>query len=61
MAKSRLVKINKRIADTVTESFKKIEKTVLDNYRKIEDAFVDRYLTHDNETVEQAKKRIKNN
>ncbi len=60
MAKSKLVKINEKIADNVTGGFKKIEETVVNGYEKIEDAFVDRYLTHDNETVEEAKKRIRN-
>lgn len=48
MAKSKLVKANE-----------KIENTVVSGYTKIEDAFVDRYLTKDGETVEDAKKRIK--
>lgn len=60
MAKSKLVKINDKIADGVTEGYKKIENAVTDGYKKIEDAFVDRYLTRDGETVEEAKKRIKN-
>ena len=59
MAKSKLVKINEKIADNVTGGFKKIEETVVGSYKKIEDAFVDRYLTHDGETIEEAKKRIK--
>lgn len=59
MAKSKLVKINEKIADNITGGFKKIEETVVGSYKKIEDAFVDRYLTHDGETIEEAKKRIK--
>ena len=72
MAKSKLVKANekiiegvtvgyKKIEDAVVGSYKKVEKTVVDGYEKVEDAFVDRYLTRDGETVEDAKKRLKNN
>ena len=72
MAKSKLVKANekiiegvtagyKKIEDTVVGTYKKVEKTVVDSYEKVEDAFVDRYLTRDGETVEDAKKRLKNN
>ena len=48
MAKSKLVK-----------GYKKIEDTVVKTYTKLEDIFVDRYLTKDGETVEEAKKRLK--
>ena len=48
MARSKFVKINDKIAEGVT-----------DGYKKIEDAFVDRYLTHDGETVEEAKKELR--
>ena len=72
MAKSKLVKANekiiegvttgcKKIENTVVGTYKKVEKTVVDSYEKVEDAFVDRYLTRDGETVEDAKKRLKNN
>ena len=72
MAKSKLAKANekiiegvtagyKKIEDTVVGTYKKVEKTVVDGYEKLEDAFVDRYLTRDGETVEDAKKRLKNN
>ena len=72
MANSELIKINKKIADNVTNGYKKIENAVVNSYKKtqnavvgsykkIEDAFVDRYLTRDGETVEEAKKRINSN
>ena len=72
MTKSKLVNANekivegvttgyKKIEDTVVGTYKKVEKTVVDGYEKVEDAFVDRYLTRDGETVEDAKKRLKNN
>ena len=71
MAKSKLVKANKKIAKTVIGGYKKIEKGVVDGYKKIEqgvvdgytkieDKFVDKYLTKDGETVEEAKARLKN-
>ena len=71
MAKSKIVNANKKIADTVTHGYKKIEtgvvsgyktieKGVVSGYTKIEDKFVDAYLTKDGETVEEAKKRLKN-
>jgi len=44
----------------VVEGFAKIEKGVVEGYTKIEDKFVDAYLTKDGETVEEAKKRLKN-
>ena len=40
-------------------SYKKIEDTVVGGYQKIEDGFVDRYLTHEGESVEEAKARLK--
>ena len=58
MAKSKLVKANEHIAEKVVGGYKKIEDTVVGGYRKIEDAFVDQYLTHDGESVEDAKERL---
>jgi hypothetical protein len=69
MAKSKIVKVNEKIAGAVTGSYKKIEETVVGSYkkiettvvgeyRKIENAFIDRYLTHEGETVEEAKARL---
>jgi len=71
MAKSKIVKANKKIAETVTDGYKKIEKGVVEGYKKIEngvikgytkveDKFVDTYLTKNGETVEEAKARLKN-
>lgn len=67
MAKSKLVKANEKIADTVTTGFKKmsdgvvsgyqkIEDAVVGGYTKIEDKFVDQFLAKDGETVLEAKK-----
>lgn len=59
MAKSSLVRANEKIAKKVTATFGKIEKHVVGGYTKIEDAFVDRYLTQDGESVEEAKRRLR--
>lgn len=59
MKKSKFVKANEKIAQGAVGTYKKIESTVVGQYTKIEDAFVARYLTHEGETVEDAKKRIK--
>lgn len=58
MAKSNLVKANEKIAEKVVGGYKKIEDAVVGSYQKIEDAFVDQYLTHDGESVEDAKARL---
>ena len=58
MSKSKLVKANEKIAEKVVGGYKKIEDTVVGGYRKVENAFVDRYLTHDGESVEEAKARM---
>ncbi len=70
MAKSKLVEVNEKIADGVVSGYKKIENGVVDSYKKVEsgvvgnfekvaDKFVDSFLTKDGETVEDAKKRLK--
>ena len=69
MAKSKLVQANEKIADAVVGGYKKIEEGVVGGYQKIEDGvvgaykkvkdgFVDKFLTHEGETVEEAKKRL---
>jgi len=70
MAKSKIVKANEKIAEAVTDGYKKIEKGVVDGYKKIEqgvvdgytkieDKFVSNYLARENETLEEAKTRLK--
>jgi len=59
MAKAKIVKVNKKIAEAVTGGYKQIEKGVVNGYKKMEDKFVAAYLTKDGETVEEAKKRLK--
>lgn len=69
MAKSKLVKVNEKIAAGVTTGYQKIEDGVVGGYQKVEngvvkgftkitDKFVDQFLTHEGETVEEAKKRL---
>lgn len=60
MAKSKLVKANEKIAGAVVKGYKKIEEGVVGAYKSIEDGFTDSFLTHDGETVEEAKARIRN-
>lgn len=69
MAKSKLVEVNEKIAKNVVGGYKKIEEGVVGSYKKIEegavegfnkiaDKFVDNFLTKENETVEEARKRL---
>lgn len=69
MAKSKLVKVNEKIAENVVEGYKKIEEGVVGGYKKIEDGavggfnkiadkFVDNFLTKEGETVEEARERL---
>ena len=55
----KLKNVNKKIEETVVGGYKKVEDTVVGGYKKIEDKFVDTYLTKENETVEEAKARLK--
>lgn len=59
MAKSKLVKVNQKITEKVVDGYNVIESTVVGGYHKIEDKFVDQYLTHDGESIEEAKARLK--
>lgn len=70
MAESKIAKLSQKLSEkavegyekienTVVEGYNKIEKCAVDSYTKIEDRFVKCYLTEDGETVEEAKKRLK--
>ena len=59
MSESNLKKANEKIAESVTEGFQKIEDGVVGAYKKVEAGFVDKFLTHEGESVEDAKKRLK--
>ena len=56
---SKIRKANKKIEKAVVGGYKKVENTVVGGYKKIEDKFVDLFLREDNETIEEAKARIK--
>lgn len=58
MAKSKLVQVNEKIAETVTEGFRKIENGVVDGFNKMTDRVVDQFLTREGETVEEARQRM---
>lgn len=69
MAKSKIVKVNEKIAEKVVGGYKKIEDGVVGGYKKIEegavsgfgkitDKFVDSFLTKEGESVEDAKARL---
>lgn len=69
MAKSKLVKANEKIAESVVGGYKKIEEGVVGGYKKIEDGavggfhkiadrFVDNFLTKEGESVEEARERL---
>lgn len=69
MAKSKLVKANQKIAESVVSGYKKIEQGAVSGYQKIEDGavtgfhkisdkFVDAFLTKDGESVEDANARL---
>lgn len=55
----KVVGAYKKIEDTVVGGYTRIEDTVVGGYGKIEDAFVGRYLAKDGETLEEAKKRLR--
>lgn len=69
MAKSKLVKVNEKIAENVVGGYRKIEEGVVTGYKKIEkgavdgfnkiaDKFVDSFLTKEGESVEEARARL---
>lgn len=58
MAKSKLVKVNEKIADAVVSGYKKIEEGAVGGFNKIADKFVDNYLTKEGESIEEARERL---
>lgn len=58
MAKSKIVKANEKIAEGVVAGYKKIEAGVVNGFTNINDKFVDQFLTHEGESVEDAKQRL---
>ena len=70
MAKSKLVKVNAKIAEKVVGGYKAIENGVVGGYKSVEngvtggfnkmvDHFVDEFLTREGESVEEARARLK--
>ena len=59
MTKSRLQRVNQKIAEKVVDTFGKIESAVVGGYTQIEDGFVGRYLVREGETTAEAKERLK--
>lgn len=58
MAKSKLVKANEKIAESVVGGYKKIEEGAVGGFNKIADKFVDNFLTEEGESVEDARARL---
>ena len=58
MARSKLVKANEKIAENVVGGYKKIENGMVEGFTKMTDKFVDQFLTHEGESVEEAKARL---
>lgn len=56
---SKIRHANKKIEKAVVSSYKKVENSVVGSYKKIEDKFVDIFLRNDDETIEEAKIRVK--
>ena len=57
---SKFTEVSKKIENTVVGGYKKIEDTAVKGYKTVEDKFVDTFLKKDNETLEEAKERLKN-
>ncbi|MCR1901586.1 hypothetical protein [Ligilactobacillus apodemi] len=49
----------KKVEDGAVDSFKKVEQKAVETYDDISDKFIDKFFKHENETVEEAKERLK--
>lgn len=49
----------KAIENAVVGGYKAVENAVVEGYTKVEDSFVGKFLTHEGETVEEAKARLR--
>ncbi|MTI48443.1 hypothetical protein [Sporosalibacterium faouarense] len=58
MAKSKLIKANRKISEKVVGGYKKVENGVVGGFNKMTDKFVDNYLTKDGESIAEAKERL---
>ncbi|WEV76159.1 hypothetical protein [Bifidobacterium sp. ESL0800] len=59
MAKSKLVKANRKIAEAAHGGFRRMNDTVTGTHQRIADGFVGRYLTKDGESVADAHIRLR--
>ena len=59
MARSRFIRSNRQIQKKVVNCYKNIEHAVVGGYGKVEEIFLDQFLTHENESAEEAKKRLR--
>ncbi|MDF7641509.1 hypothetical protein PT279_07915 [Bifidobacterium sp. ESL0784] len=59
MAKSKLVRANRKIADAAGAGMRKMSDTMTTTHRRIEDGFVDQYLTEDGESISEAEARLR--
>ncbi len=55
---SKLQESNEKIAETVVSGYKKIEKGTVDGFNKVSDKIIEKVFTKENETVDEAKKRL---
>lgn len=58
-AGEKVVGAYKKIETGTVDAYKAVENGVVGAYEKIEDGFVDQFLTHEGETAEEAKARLK--
>lgn len=56
---SKIKKANKKIEAAVVGGYKQIEKSVVEGYKNIEDGFIKRFLAEDDESVDQARARLR--
>lgn len=54
-----LIETNEKISEMVIDTYNKTEKTAINTYNKVSDFFINKFFTKDNESVEQAKARLK--
>ncbi len=54
-----LADVNEKIAETVTAGYKKIENGVVNGFDKVTNKCVETLFAKDGESVEEAKKRMK--
>ena len=58
MAKSKLVEVHEKIAETVVSGYKKIEEGAVQGFNKVNDKIIEKVFSKEGETVEETKKRL---